>query len=57
MEPSTLGWEPLLKSWIETAPEAINPWLRTFIFESLFLRYCKPLLYLIRRGGLKVNNK
>lgn len=54
MEPSSLGWEPLLKSWMNKLPELLNPWLRTFIYESLFLRFCKPLLYLLRHAKVMV---
>ena len=49
MEPSSLGWEPLLKSWIAKAPVLMNEWLKQFLFESLFLRFCKPILYVLRR--------
>ncbi|XP_014484361.1 PREDICTED: dynein heavy chain 7, axonemal-like [Dinoponera quadriceps] len=53
MEPTSLGWEPLLKSWIVTLPEVVDEWLRTFLYESLFLRFCKPLFHLLRRCNVK----
>ncbi|XP_032686024.1 dynein heavy chain 7, axonemal-like isoform X4 [Odontomachus brunneus] len=53
MEPTSLGWEPLLKSWIATLPEVVDEWLRTFLYESLFLRFCKPLFHLLRRCNVK----
>ena len=54
MEPSTLGWEPVLQSWIVKTPTLLTQWLRQFLYESLFLRFCKPILYLLRHGGLTV---
>ncbi|XP_011500273.1 PREDICTED: dynein heavy chain 7, axonemal-like [Ceratosolen solmsi marchali] len=52
MEPSSLGWTPYLKSWIGTIPSLLNDWFKKFIYESLFLRFCKPLFYLLRRLGV-----
>ncbi|XP_076748638.1 dynein axonemal heavy chain 7 isoform X2 [Xylocopa sonorina] len=45
MEPTALGWDPLLKSWVANTPNAVNPWLKNFIYQSLFHRFCDPLLY------------
>ncbi|XP_020293119.1 dynein heavy chain 7, axonemal-like [Pseudomyrmex gracilis] len=53
MEPGALGWEPLLKSWIAKLPEVIDEWLRSFLYESLFLRFCKPLIHFLRRCNVK----
>ncbi|EFN66875.1 Dynein heavy chain 7, axonemal [Camponotus floridanus] len=53
MEPGALGWEPLLNSWLATLPEVIDEWLRTFLHESLVLRFCKPLFHLLRRCNVK----
>ncbi|XP_018345947.1 PREDICTED: dynein heavy chain 7, axonemal-like [Trachymyrmex septentrionalis] len=53
MEPESLGWEPLLNSWLVKLPEVIDEWLRVFLYESLFLRFCKPLLHLLRRYNVK----
>ncbi|KAJ8668953.1 hypothetical protein QAD02_000212 [Eretmocerus hayati] len=52
MEPSSLGWEPLLQSWIAKTPSRLSQWLRTYIYESLFLRFCRPILYVLRRYGV-----
>ncbi|CAB0039603.1 unnamed protein product [Trichogramma brassicae] len=52
MEPSSLGWEPLLMAWLNTTPEIISAWLKKFMLESLFLRFCKPIFYVLRRYGL-----
>ncbi|XP_044576956.1 dynein axonemal heavy chain 7 [Cotesia glomerata] len=54
MEPLALGWEPLLKSWIATVPEKLGDYLKQFLYESLFVRFCNPLFHLIRRGGFKI---
>lgn len=56
MEPGALGWEPLLNSWLAQLPKIVDEWVRTFIHESLFLRFCKPLLHLLRRTQVKVND-
>ncbi|KAL6257142.1 hypothetical protein P5V15_012074 [Pogonomyrmex californicus] len=53
MEPGALGWEPILNSWIAKLPEAIDEWLRVFLYESLFLRFCKPLFHFLRRCNVK----
>ncbi|XP_047370603.1 dynein axonemal heavy chain 7-like isoform X1 [Vespa velutina] len=53
MEPSALGWKPLLLSWISMTPAKIDPWLKNFLYESLFIRFCKPLFRFLRRGNVK----
>lgn len=54
MEPSALGWEPLLLSWINTLPPAINEFHKTML-KGLFKRFCEPLLWLVRKGGARVS--
>lgn len=54
MEPSALGWKPLLLSWMSTIPANIDAWLTNFLYESLFLRFCTPLFRFLRRGSIKV---
>lgn len=54
MEPSDLGWDPLLKSWINTLPNVISAWLRNFIYESLFRRFCDPILYWLHQDIAEV---
>jgi len=56
MEPSALGWEPLLTSWIATLPEIIDEWLQIFLRESLFFRFCKPLFHFLRYYDIKVKS-
>jgi len=53
MEPESLGWEPLLTSWLVTLPPLLAQPLRDYLKE-LFLRFCPTLLHLVRKGGLKV---
>ncbi|XP_017763577.1 PREDICTED: dynein heavy chain 7, axonemal-like [Eufriesea mexicana] len=45
MEPDALGWDLLLKSWIAETPSMMNPWLKNFLYQSLFRRFCDPLLH------------
>lgn len=55
MEPGSLGWEPLLLSWLNTLPTFINnDFYKTMIFH-LFMRFCKPLLWLRSKGGVRVS--
>lgn len=52
MEPGSLGWIPLLQSWINDMPELLNQANRQNIFQ-MFLRFCPLLLWFVRKGGLK----
>ncbi|CAK9804315.1 Dynein axonemal heavy chain 7 [Anthophora plagiata] len=51
MEPDALGWDPLLKSWLADAPPVMDEWLRNFIYQSLFRRFCVPILYWLRHDA------
>ncbi|CAK9824900.1 Dynein axonemal heavy chain 7 [Anthophora retusa] len=51
MEPDALGWDPLLKSWLANAPPVMDEWLRTFVYQSLFRRFCVPILYWLRHDA------
>nr|CAI5840494.1 unnamed protein product [Callosobruchus analis] len=53
MEPAALGWEPLLLSWLNTLPPFINNDIYKTMIYNLFTRFCKPLIWLIRKGGVK----
>jgi dynein heavy chain len=55
MEPVTLGWEPLLFSWLNTLPPLVPNEVKEHL-KVLFLRFCPTLLHLVRKGGLKVIN-
>uniref|UniRef100_T1GP73 AAA+ ATPase domain-containing protein n=1 Tax=Megaselia scalaris TaxID=36166 RepID=T1GP73_MEGSC len=51
MEPSSLGWDVLVTSWKNQLPETfhtVNKQLISFMFN----RFCPPLLWLVRKGGL-----
>jgi dynein heavy chain len=52
MEPESLGWEPLLLSWLNTLPEFTPDYVKDHLRE-LFGRFVPTLLHLVRKGGLK----
>lgn len=52
MEPSALGWKPLLDSWMNEMPKPVNASNKQIII-GMFLRFCPILLWFIRKGGLK----
>lgn len=54
MEPASLGWTPLLISWLNTLPAALNEDIKRDLKE-MYLRFCPALLHLIRRCGAKVS--
>ena len=56
MEPVSLGWAPILASWINTLPELLSDHIR-FHIKDMFMRFCPALLTLIRRSGAKVGSK
>lgn len=55
MEPVSLGWEPLLTSWLNTLPPSINDEFHKSMLNGLFIRFCRPILWLLQRGGVKVS--
>ena len=48
MEPQTLGWRPLVKSWIATLPNTLTE-MHKSIFTDLFERFVDPCLVLVRK--------
>ncbi|CAB0001089.1 unnamed protein product [Nesidiocoris tenuis] len=52
MEPSSLGWECLITSWLTTLPLTINAQIKKMI-SQLFMRFAPLLFYLIQRCNLK----
>lgn len=46
MEPSALGIDPLVRSWLEALPEAFQP--QVGLFQKLFDLYLKPSLTFLR---------
>ena len=53
MEPQSLGWLPLLTSWLESLPSTLTETYKSIIVD-LFERFIDPSLLLIRKGGIKV---
>ena len=51
LEPLSLGWEPLLISWLQTLPPSLNDYSKNIV-KNMFLRFCEPILWLLRRSGL-----
>ncbi|XP_076449948.1 dynein axonemal heavy chain 7-like [Babylonia areolata] len=48
MEPSTLGWRPLVISWMNRLPKTLNENCKSSI-QDLFERFIDPFLWLIRK--------
>lgn len=51
MEPSLLGWEPLLNSWKNTLPPSFQEGNKQLI-TAMFMRFCPLLLWFVRKGGV-----
>lgn len=47
MEPSSLGWRPLFKSWLNTRPKAFGP-PQIKKLNDLFEKFVDPCIELIR---------
>ena len=52
MEPHMLGWQPLVKSWLNTLPPAITDDLRELI-SDLYLRTVPPCLDFVKKANFK----
>nr|XP_022323965.1 dynein heavy chain 7, axonemal-like isoform X6 [Crassostrea virginica] len=52
MEPSSLGWRPVVKSWMHEMPPAVTEMHRSTI-NDMFERFCDPCIQLVRKGGVK----
>ncbi|XP_041374659.1 dynein heavy chain 7, axonemal-like isoform X2 [Gigantopelta aegis] len=52
MEPSSLGWRPLVISWLHEMPATLTETHKSIINE-LFERFVDPCLMLVRKGGIK----
>ena len=48
MEPETLGWRPLVKSWLNKLPGTLTEMHRSII-NDLFERFTDPCLVLVRK--------
>ena len=53
MEPSMLGWQPLMESWINTLPSTITDENKELIIE-LYTRMVPCCLNFVRKSGCKV---
>ena len=54
MEPSTLGWRPLVKSWMNKLPSTLNEMHRSVI-NDMFERFVDAGLQLVHKAGVKVS--
>ncbi|XP_029708760.2 dynein axonemal heavy chain 7 [Aedes albopictus] len=52
LEPSTLGWEPLLESWKNTLPPELHS-VNKQVITQMFMRFCPILLWFVRKGGVR----
>jgi len=53
MEPQTLGWRPVVKSWLHTSPATLTDIHKSTI-NDMFERFVDATIQLVRKGGLKV---
>jgi len=53
MEPSMLGWQPLMESWLSTLPSNISDEKKDLI-RGLYTRMVPCCLNFVRKGGFKV---
>lgn len=51
MEPTALGWEPLLNSWKNNLPPAVQD-VNKQLITAMFTRFCPLLLWFVRNGGI-----
>ncbi|XP_073827136.1 dynein heavy chain at 36C [Musca autumnalis] len=51
MEPSSLGWEPLVTSWKNRLPASFHAVAKQLV-TSLIKRFCPILLYIVRKASL-----
>ncbi|XP_074662516.1 dynein axonemal heavy chain 7-like [Tubulanus polymorphus] len=52
MEPLSLGWRPIVKSWLHVAPVGLSE-IHKGIINDMFERFIDPLLVMIRKGQAK----
>lgn len=52
MEPSSLGWEPMMESWKNELPKSFHAINKQSITQ-LFQRFCPILLWFVHKGGLR----
>ena len=54
MEPSMLGWQPLVQSWLNTLPTTISDEQKKFLTD-LYHRMVPACLDFVRKSGFKVH--
>ena len=52
MEPASMGWRPIVKSWLNEMPPSLTEMHKSTI-NDLFERFCDACIQLIRKGGVK----
>ncbi|XP_052080869.1 dynein axonemal heavy chain 7-like isoform X1 [Mytilus californianus] len=52
MEPQTLGWRPIVKSWLNDLPKSLSEMHRSTV-NDMFERFVDAGLQLVRKGGIK----
>ncbi|XP_064598423.1 dynein axonemal heavy chain 7-like [Liolophura sinensis] len=52
MEPSSLGWRPLMKSWLHQMSTNVSD-MHKSVITDMFERFIDPCLSLLRKGGVK----
>ncbi|XP_050419254.2 dynein axonemal heavy chain 7, partial [Patella vulgata] len=52
MEPASLGWRPLVKSWLNVLPSTFTETYKAII-NDMFERFADPMLRVIRKAGVK----
>ena len=52
MEPTSLGWRPIVKSWFNTLPKLLNE-SHQKVLNDMFERFVDPCIQMIRKGGIK----
>lgn len=55
MEPSMLGWKPLVQSWLNTMPDTITQESKDMMME-LYTRMIPCCLNFVRKSGFKVRS-
>jgi len=56
MDPSSLGWKPLLDSWMETCPDFWSSGQNRVDIMCLFEWITPPCLYFVRRNCVQLTN-
>lgn len=55
MEPQTLGWRPLVKSWMNRLPSTLTE-VHKSVLNDMFERFVDAGLQLVHKSGVKVKH-